>query len=66
MTQFIQKCNNTEIIAVNIPHRHDLDKAARIHLNIQALNRKLNKIAKLFSHFASVENYPILLNMACI
>jgi archaellum biogenesis ATPase FlaH len=58
MMQFIQKYNNTNIIVVNIPHRHDLDKAARIYLNIQALNRKLNKTAKLFSHVAPVETDP--------
>jgi lysophospholipase L1-like esterase len=55
MTQFMQKYNNTNIIVVNIPHRHDLAKDSRTNLEIQAFNAKLNKIAKSFRHVALVE-----------
>jgi hypothetical protein len=58
MTQFMQKYNNTNITVVNIPHRHELDKAAKTNLDIQAFNKKLNKITKSFRHVALVEIEP--------
>jgi len=54
MTQFMQKYNNTNIIVVNIPHRHYLAKDSRAKFEIQAFNAKLSKIAKSFRHFALV------------
>jgi hypothetical protein len=41
----MQKCNNTNIIVVNIPHRHDLAKNSRANFEIQAFDAKLSKIA---------------------
>jgi lysophospholipase L1-like esterase len=58
MTQFMQKYNNTNITVVDIPHRHELDKAAMTNLDIQAFNRKLNKITKSFRHVTLVETDP--------
>jgi hypothetical protein len=55
MTQFIQNFNNTNIIVLNIPHRHDLAKDSRANLEIQAFNAKLAKITKAFRHVALVE-----------
>ena len=55
MTQFMQKYNNTNIIVVYIPHRHDLAKDSRTNLEIQAFNTKLSKTAKSFRHVALVE-----------
>ena len=55
MTQFIQKHNNTNIIVTNIPHRYDMDMNSVTNLQIQAANRKLNKMTKVFSHVAVVE-----------
>ena len=55
MAQFMQKHSNSNIIVVNIPHRYDLDRNSVINLEIQAVNRKLNKMAKVFSHVAIVE-----------
>jgi lysophospholipase L1-like esterase len=55
MTQFMQKYNNTNIIVVSIPHRHDLTKDSRANLEIQEFNAKLSKIAKSFRHVALVE-----------
>jgi ABC-type uncharacterized transport system auxiliary subunit len=61
----MQKYNNTNIIVVNIPHRHDLAKDSRINLEIQAYNANLNKTAKSFRHVAVVEiEVRILPNMA--
>jgi len=55
MTQFMQKYNNTNIIFVNIPQRHDLAKYSRTNLEIQAFNTKLSKIATQFSHVTLTE-----------
>jgi len=55
MTQFMQKYNNTNIVCVNIPQRHDLAKDSRTNLEIQAFNTKLSKTATLFSHVTLVE-----------
>ena len=55
MTQFMQKHNNTNIIVMNIPHRYDMDMNSVTNLEIQAANRKLNKMTKVFSHVAVVE-----------
>jgi hypothetical protein len=40
MTQFMQKYYNANMIAVNIPHRHDLAKDSRTNLEFQAFNNK--------------------------
>ena len=55
VTQFMQKCNNTNIIFVNIPQRYDLEKDSRTNLEIQAFNTKLSKIAPLFSDVTLIE-----------
>jgi lysophospholipase L1-like esterase len=54
ITQFMQKYNNTNIIVVNIPHRHDLAKASRANFEIQAFNAKLSKIANSCRHVSLV------------
>jgi hypothetical protein len=41
---------------LNIPHRHDLDGNSVINQEIRLFNRKLNKIAKVFSHVTVLEN----------
>jgi len=68
MTQFMQKYNNTNIVIVNIPHRHDLTKESRTNIEIQAFNAKLSKTATPFSHVTSIEtdfNRKFSLNMVC-
>jgi hypothetical protein len=50
----MQKYVNTNIIVVNIPHRCDMDRNSVTNLEIQAFNRNLNKMAKVFSHVAVV------------
>jgi hypothetical protein len=51
----MQKYVNTNIIVVNIPHRYDMDRNSVTNLEIQAFNRNLNKMAKVFSHVPVVE-----------
>jgi lysophospholipase L1-like esterase len=55
ITQFMQKHNNINIIVVNIPHRYDMDRDSVTNLEIQAVNRTLNKMAKAFNHVTIVE-----------
>jgi lysophospholipase L1-like esterase len=55
MAQFMQKHNKSNIIVVNIPHRYDMDRNSVTNLKIQAVNRKLNKMAKVFSLAAIAE-----------
>jgi hypothetical protein len=55
MAQFMQKHNNSNIIVVNIPHRYDMDRNSVTNLEIQAVNRKANKMAKVFSHVTIVQ-----------
>jgi len=55
MAHFMQKYNNTNIVVVNIPHRHDLMKLNKTNLNIQAYNSKLKNIVQSFKHVSLVE-----------
>jgi hypothetical protein len=55
MVHFIQKYNNTNIVIINIPHRHDLTNRAKTNLCIQAYNYKLKNILKAFKHVSLVE-----------
>ena len=58
MTQFMQKYNNTDIIVVNIPPRHDLAKDSLTNLAIQPYNVTLSKTVKSFRHVTLVEMVP--------
>ena len=55
MARFIQQHSNSNIIVINIPHRYDLHRNSVINLEIQAVNRKLNKLTEVFSHVDIVE-----------
>ena len=55
MIQFILKYNNTNILIVNLPHRHDLATTSMTNLCIQAYNTKLKHLTKMFNHVAIVE-----------
>ena len=52
---FAQKYNNTNIIIVNIPHRHDLDRTSEINTKIRAFNRLILKVAKAYNHITIVD-----------
>jgi hypothetical protein len=54
MTKFMQEYSNNNIAVVNILHRY-MDRNSVTNLEIQAFNRKLNKMIKIFSHVAVVE-----------
>jgi len=56
MAQFMQKHSNSNIIVINIPRRYDMDRNSVTNLEIQAVNRKLNKMAKVFSHVTIVDS----------
>jgi hypothetical protein len=55
MLQFAQKYVNIKIIMVNIPLRYNLAMDFQINLEIQDLNMKLSKSAKLFKNVELVE-----------
>jgi len=55
MACFAQKYNNTNIIIVNIPHRHDLDRTSEIDTEMQAFNRLILKVAKAYNHITIVD-----------
>jgi len=55
MIHFIQEYSNTNIVIVNIPHRHDVMKLDKINPRIQAYNSKLKNIVKSFKHVSLVE-----------
>jgi hypothetical protein len=56
MTQFIQENTHSNIIIVNIPPRHDMDRHSVTNLEIQATNRKLNKIATVYNNVTIIES----------
>ena len=56
MAQFIQANARSNIIIVNIPPRHDIGSNSVINLEIQATNRKLNKIAKAYTDVMIVDS----------
>lgn len=56
MTQFIQENTHSNIIIVNIPPRHDIDRNSVTNLEIQATNRKLNKIAKAYNNVMIIDS----------
>ena len=66
MACFAQKYNNTNIIIVNIPHRHDLDRTSVINTEIRAFNRLILKVAKAYNHITTVDTdlESFLLDMA--
>jgi hypothetical protein len=56
MKQFIQGNTHSNIIIVNIPPRHDMNRNSVTNLEIQAANRKLNKIAKAYNNVTIIES----------
>jgi hypothetical protein len=50
ITKFIQVNNNTKIIVVDIPHRHDCFEYSHVNMEILAFNQKLRKITNSYEH----------------
>jgi lysophospholipase L1-like esterase len=55
MFYFVRKYSNTNIVLIDIPHRHDLWKHDKRNLSIQAYNNELKNIASIFQHVSLVE-----------
>jgi len=53
--QFIQENTHSNITIVNIPPRHDIGNNSIINLEIQAANRKMNRITKAYNNVKIVE-----------
>ena len=55
ITKFVQKNYGTNIIILDIPHRHDLSPSSCLNLEIEEFNRKLKKIATPYNHVSVCE-----------
>jgi hypothetical protein len=55
MIQFILKYNNTNILIINLPHRHDLASSATTNSRIRSYNMKLKHFTQAFKHVSIVE-----------
>jgi lysophospholipase L1-like esterase len=55
ITKFIQRNYGANIIIIDIPQRYDLSPSSCINLQIEELNRKLNKITTLYNHVSLLE-----------
>jgi len=47
---FIKSNDHTNIILMNVPSRYDLPNSISVNRNISTLNRKLQKLVKVFPH----------------
>ena len=56
MTQFIQDNVHSNVVIVNTPPRHDIESNSITDIEIQAVNRKLNKIAKAYNNVTIVDS----------
>ena len=48
ITNFVKNNNHTHIILMNVPFRYDLPNSISVNWNISILNRKLQKLVKVF------------------
>jgi hypothetical protein len=55
ITNFIKSSNHTNIILISVPYRHDVTNCSDVNSKIKVLNRKLLKLAKMFSHVNVIE-----------
>jgi len=49
---YIMSNNHTNILLMNVPFRYDLSNSVSVNKNISVLNRRLQKLAKAFSHIS--------------
>jgi len=54
-TNFVKNNNHTNIIFTNFPFRYDLLNSMSVNRNISILNRKLQKLVKVFPHTRFLE-----------
>jgi hypothetical protein len=55
---FVKVNNNTNIILLSAPHRHDLMESSCVNNEIRSFNRKLMKYVKTINHTTVVETNP--------
>ena len=55
ITNFIRSANHTNIILISVPHRYDVTNSSDVNNKIKVLNRKLLKLAKMFSNVKVIE-----------
>ena len=58
ITNFVKNNNHTNIILMNVPFLYDLPNSISVKRNISILNRKLQKLVKVFPHarFLEIDN----------
>jgi len=58
ITNFVKNNNHTNIILMNVPFLYDLTNSISVKRNISILNRKLQKLVKVFphAHFLEMDN----------
>jgi len=58
ITNFVKNNSHTSIILMNVPFRYDLPNSISVNRNISILNRKLQKLVKVFphAHFLEMDN----------
>jgi lysophospholipase L1-like esterase len=55
---FVQNHNQTNVIVMSAPHRHDLDSNACVNKEVTVYNRKLKKHLKAFDNTQVIEVDP--------
>ena len=55
ITNFVKNNNHTNIILMNVPFQYDLPNSIFVNRNISILNRKLQKLVKVFPHACFLE-----------
>jgi hypothetical protein len=54
--KFVMRNNNTNIIIMEVPHRHDLSDRSCVNTAIQSFNNKLKNIAAKYEHVTITES----------
>ena len=55
ISNFVKKHNQTNVIVIGVPHRHDLEPDSCVNEEVKVFNRKLKKHLKVFSNTRVVE-----------
>ena len=53
--KYVKKNNNTNIVLIEVPHRHDLSDRSCVNIALQLYNSKLRNIATRFKHVTVIE-----------
>jgi len=55
ISNFVKKHNQTNVIAIGVPYRHDLEPDSCVNEEVKVFNRKLTKHLKVFSNTRVIE-----------